>query len=640
MRRTTGILGGPPPSARQSLKEPFTVKAPTRLSRSIVLATLLAGTAVFAQERGNFPGDRFRMSLSRSGLLDVEWGSPAPHLNWDAGLFLNFSQNNLVLYRISDNQRLGPLIGTRLGASLFGTIGLFDWLEAGLELPVVLVQSREPSLAGGTVTNLSALQGGLGDLRLQPKIRFFSQEDVGFDLAVMPTLTFPTGGQTNYRGEPSVTFQPELIASRAFGQVRTAVNVGAVIRRQVAFIDDVVGSDLTARLGGGYRFHDDKGNGLPLELDASLFMWTGVTATTYTPSQRGMELRLMGAWTFAERVQVFLGGGVGLLSGWGTPDYRLFAGVRYGLWDDRKGPKDTDKDGIIDEQDKCLELAGIAENAGCPDRDSDNDGFVDRLDACPGDKGIKELKGCPDVDSDGDGFVDRLDKCPKEKGVKELDGCADQDGDGDGLVDRLDRCPTEKEDADGFKDDDGCPDPDNDEDGVTDASDKCPLEKGVVENKGCPDKDEDADGVVDRLDNCPGEKGEAQFQGCKGKQFVVLTKERLEIIAPVFFKVGSDVIEARSFALLDNVGKVLTAHPEVAKVRVEGHTDNQGDPKKNLELSERRANSVKKYLVEKGKVAAERLEAKGFGDTQPIDDNKTKQGREKNRRVVFSIVEN
>lgn len=616
------------------------MNAHLRLLRLAVSFSVLAASVTSAQELGNFPGDRFRMSLSRSGLIDVEWGSPAPHLQWDAGLFLNFSSNNLVLYRISDNQRLGSLIGHRLGGSLFGTIGLLGWLEAGLEVPLVLTQGRPTSIMDGTVGDLTALKGGLGDLRVQPKVRFFSQEEVGFDLAAMPTLTFPTGGYGHYRGEPTVTFQPELLASRAFGQLRAAVNVGAAIRGRVAFADDIVGSDLTARLGVGYRFSDDKGNGLPLELDASLFTFTGVTADVYTLNQRGMELRVMAAYTFAERLQVFTGAGVGVLSGWSTPDFRLWLGMRYGTWDDRKGPKDSDKDGVIDDQDACLEVVGIVENKGCPDKDSDGDGFVDRLDACMRERGISENKGCPDRDADEDGIVDRLDTCPNQKGVKELKGCADRDQDGDGIVDRLDQCATEKEDVDQFKDDDGCPDLDNDEDGVTDATDGCPLVKGVVENRGCPDTDQDADTVVDRLDNCPDEKGEVAFQGCKTKQFVVITKEKLEILAPVFFKIGSDVIEGRSFPMLDNVAKVLVAHTEVKKVRVEGHTDNQGDPKKNLELSQRRAASVKKYLVEKGKVADARLDAQGFGDTQPIDDNKTPAGREKNRRVVFSIAGN
>jgi outer membrane protein OmpA-like peptidoglycan-associated protein len=622
-----------------STQEPSIVRTTSRPSRLAVFASALLATSALAQERGNFAGDRFRLSLSRSGLIDVEWANTAKHLSWDAGLLLNFSQNNLVLYRVSDNQRLGSLIGTRLGGNLFGALALFGWFEVGLDLPVVLVQTRDPNIAGATVTPLSGLQGGLGDLRVQPKLRLFTQEDLGVDVAVLPSLTLPTGWQSSYRGEPSVTFQPEVALSRTFldGKLRLATNLGGVIRGQARFLDEVVGSDLTARLGLGYRFRDERGNGLPLELNASLFVFSGVTAAAFTPNQRGMEARLMAAYSVTDSVQLFLGGGVGILSGWSTPDFRLFGGLRFGAWDDSRGPKDTDKDGVIDDVDACVEVAGIADNKGCPDKDSDNDGFVDRLDACPTEKGIAELKGCPDRDADGDGLVDRKDKCPKEKGIAELEGCPDVDTDGDGVVDRLDQCKKEKEDADGFKDADGCPDPDNDDDGVTDAADRCPLEKGVVENRGCPDTDGDSDGVVDRLDNCPAEAGKPGFQGCKSKQLVVLTKDKLEILDAVFFKTGSDVIETRSFTLLDNVARVLNAHPEVKRVRVEGHTDNQGNPEKNLDLSQRRANSVKKYLVEKGKVAEGRLESKGFGDTQPIDDNKTKAGRDKNRRVVFVI---
>ena len=97
------------------------------------------------------------------------------------------------------------------------------------------------------------------------------------------------------------------------------------------------------------------------------------------------------------------------------------------------------------------------------------------------------------------------------------------------------------------------------------------------------------------------------------------------------------MIEKRSFKLLDNVVAVLKTHPDVAHVLVEGHTDSKGNPKRNLELSDRRAKSVMKYLLDKG-IAPERLTAKGYGQTKPIEDNKTAAGREKNRRVVFTIV--
>jgi outer membrane protein OmpA-like peptidoglycan-associated protein len=190
---------------------------------------------------------------------------------------------------------------------------------------------------------------------------------------------------------------------------------------------------------------------------------------------------------------------------------------------------------------------------------------------------------------------------------------------------------------DAFQDVVGCPDPDNDNDGVLDAKDKCPGTSGPVENAGCPDADGDGDGVVDRLDNCPEEKGDAKNQGCKAKQLVVITQGQLKILDQVKFVTGSAKLSPASNKLLDNIARVLLNHNEISKVKVDGHTDNVGKPEKNLKLSQDRAQSVVNYLVKKG-VAAERLEATGYGDTKPIEDNKTAKGKAQNRRVEFNIV--
>ena len=99
----------------------------------------------------------------------------------------------------------------------------------------------------------------------------------------------------------------------------------------------------------------------------------------------------------------------------------------------------------------------------------------------------------------------------------------------------------------------------------------------------------------------------------------------------------TEVIEQRSFGILDNVAKVLSAHPEIANVRVEGHTDNRGGEAHNQELSQRRANAVVKYLAKKG-VDKARLVPLGFGQSKPIADNATTEGRATNRRVEFVIV--
>ena len=152
-------------------------------------------------------------------------------------------------------------------------------------------------------------------------------------------------------------------------------------------------------------------------------------------------------------------------------------------------------------------------------------------------------------------------------------------------------------------------------------------------------KDTDGDGVPDRIDNCPTEKGPASNFGCplNKKQKVTVRDGKIELLDRVLFAPGKAQILKPSFPLLDQVQTVLKGHPELDKVEVQGHTDSVGVPAKNLKLSEDRAQAVLEYLVKKG-VARDTLAAKGYGDTQPIADNKTKAGQEKNRRVEFKVT--
>jgi outer membrane protein OmpA-like peptidoglycan-associated protein len=291
---------------------------------------------------------------------------------------------------------------------------------------------------------------------------------------------------------------------------------------------------------------------------------------------------------------------------------------------------------------------GRSEGAAPPppveDMDPDKDGILGTADACPNEAGAASPDGCPIKDSDGDGIANNDDKCVDQAETvnqwEDTDGCPDTipDSDSDGLDDTADKCRDQPEDKDSFQDDDGCPDPDNDNDGVLDAKDVCPSQQGPAESRGCPDTDGDGDGIVDRLDNCPEEKGTEKNRGCKTKQLVVITKNQLQILDQVKFVTNSAKLSKASNKLLDNIARVLIAHPEIAKVKVEGHTDNVGKPEKNLTLSQNRANSVVAYLVKKG-VAPERLEGVGHGDAKPIEDNTTKKGRAQNRRVEFNIVQ-
>lgn len=118
----------------------------------------------------------------------------------------------------------------------------------------------------------------------------------------------------------------------------------------------------------------------------------------------------------------------------------------------------------------------------------------------------------------------------------------------------------------------------------------------------------------------------------------VLTDKKIEIKEMVQFDLNSPVIKPESFQLLNDVAKILKDHPEVKKVAIEGHASADGDDNQNLLLSDARAKSVMAYLVKEG-IDAKRLSAQGFGEKKPIADNNTEEGRIKNRRVEFNIVE-
>lgn len=287
-------------------------------------------------------------------------------------------------------------------------------------------------------------------------------------------------------------------------------------------------------------------------------------------------------------------------------------------------PKDTDMDGVPDSKDKCSDTpSGVQVDAfGCP-LDKDGDGVPDYLDKCPDQAGLSNFGGCPDRDNDG--IPDAQDKCPDIAGVASAQGCPDRDG--DGIEDSKDKCP----DLKGTAQHNGCPDTDGD--GVIDPEDKCPNIKGLPQFQGCPDTD--GDGIPDHLDKCPTIKGVKENNGCPEiKEEVKKVFEKA--LKGIQFETGKAVIKKTSNGILDNIVTIMKMNPDYM-LNIFGHTDNVGDDAMNMELSDKRAEAVKNYLVSKG-VDAKRLESKGFGETEPKSTNDTAAGRAENRRVEFTVV--
>jgi len=284
-------------------------------------------------------------------------------------------------------------------------------------------------------------------------------------------------------------------------------------------------------------------------------------------------------------------------------------------------PVDSDRDGVPDNYDYRYDFTTPQYYDRCPTTTP---------------AGAKVDKwGCP-VDTDGDGVPDYLDKCPgTPAGVKaDKDGCP-IDSDGDGVPDYLDKCPGTPA---GVKaDKDGCP-PDSDGDGVPDYLDKCPgSPAGVKMDKdGCP-PDSDGDGVPDYLDKCAGTPAgrEVDKDGCPKAAVSAMEKQIVDkgqVTLNVEFDFDKTIIKNKYHDEIGRLAEVMKKYPDL-KIVIEGHTDNTGELTYNEKLSQRRADAVKGYLVEKFGIEASRLGTKGYGPIRPIESNATKEGRQKNRRV-------
>jgi outer membrane protein OmpA-like peptidoglycan-associated protein len=608
-------------------------------------APLIAAVGLFAvvsarsahAQRG-VDSEMFHPALDSYGIFTVDRAQTSHQWDWGFKLFVNYASNPLRLDMcqvgagcpsIGNSMRppLVAIMGYQVALNFGFHLGLTDWLEFVADLPIsaesytstygnngsfgdaMLVRSG--FYQNSPFTNIPPPNAAPLDWRLGFKARIFRTGIFG--LAAAAVVTIPFGDDAAFLGDTGFSFRPMVIADVTKGPVTAAINFGAIVRPETIIYapnDPVsstgmaapkrilldVGHELTWSAGVAYRF----------------IHWVGVAAEVYgvvplvgsggaNPLDAGKDFTadVIGGFQLfpAKDVAVGLGAGAGILSSASRhDDFRIFGGISWAPAEGKgavRGGVDTDGDGIPDSEDQC------------PTEAEDKDGFDDE-------------DGCPDLDNDQDGIPDKLDKCPNEPedkdGFQDDDGCPEVDNDGDGIPDAQDKCPNDPEDKDGFQDDDGCPDLDNDGDGIPDAMDKCPNEPETFNG-------------VDDQDGCPDSGGQVTIAGGK-----------IELPENINFDTGQATIAGRSQALMDRVAEKIKSNPQVKRIRIEGHTDDVGSPKKNQDLSQARAEAVRDFLIKKG-VEPERLQAVGYGDTRPLDKRKTAEARAKNRRVEFIIVE-
>jgi outer membrane protein OmpA-like peptidoglycan-associated protein len=558
------------------------------INRALAFAlVLVAAAGARAAETAAFDVQQLHPAVTSQGYFGVDGAFVAPHLGFSVGLSVSYAHDPLVA-----RDRRGTeyrLIGHQLGADLVASFAVLRRLELGVQLPFAYQRTDLSS------TQLPpAASAGVGDLRIELKGLLWAPRvgEQRFGLSLVIGGTAPTGNDRSFLGQGSVTGVARLVAEWRSRWASLAINFGGVGRARREFHDLYVTSQLSW------------GVGLGVPLPAGFELLGEVRGLVGVGLPRGASLTLAEApaelaagvrWRARFGLEIFAAGGAGLTRGYGTPDGRALFGLRY-VTPERLPPPppplDRDGDGLRDVDDTCPSQAGPADNRGCPDHDSDGDGVVDRLDQCAHDPGLPDLRGCPKADADGDGIADAIDKCPDVRGVPELGGC---------------------------------PPPDKDKDGVADDRDRCPDRAGSAENNGCPDFDSDGDGIVDRLDRCPFDaeifNGVTDDDGCPDMPLAlaIFNGERIVLLSEqVAFVDDRSTIDPRSYKLLGVVAHIINLHPEVLKLRIEGHVDaKSGSVLAQLELSRARAAAVRRWLIDHGHVDGKRLTAQGFGAGKP-----------------------
>ena len=585
-----------------------------RLATSALCATAIAVTSLFiggaaaAQGQG-FSLNRFDPADRGSDWFVLDSIDLRGHLRPAAGLVGDWGYKPLVIYGSNGDEK-STVVEHQVFSHLGGSLVLWSRVRAGLSVPLALYQAGDAPVANGTAFKEPSTS--FGDIRSSADVRVLGEYGDVFNSAVGLALYLPTGARENFTGDGDVRFSPRVSIAGDVAAFTYAGRLGLDYRALTQ--TDSLGTAATIAASAGVRVLEKKQLLLGPEIHGS------TVADSFLEKRATSAEWLFGAHYSHDELRFGLGAGIGLTRGWGTPVLRTVLSVEWAPGID----EDADGDHVVGRDDACPTVAGARSRNprtnGCPlpgappkKGDRDSDGVMDDQDGCPDTPGAADVdpakNGCL-PDRDGDTILDADDACPGVVGVKDPDvaknGCP-SDRDGDGIDDLEDACA--------------------DVAGVTDADPKM---------NGCP-PDRDGDGILDLVDACPDALGPTDPDPRKnGCPLARIERGQVRITEQVRFRSGSADILRDSDPLLTAIATILKEHPELTKVRVEGHTDNRGSAATNKNLSARRAASVVKWLTTVG-IDKERLTATGFGIEKPIDTNETDEGRSNNRRVELHI---
>ena len=596
----------------------------TRTRGSLSVLAFAAAVAVApkasAQEQAGYAANHFNPSERGSRWFVLDSVDIQGNGRLALGAVSDYSYRALASYNSAGDVVASPIRNQYI-MHLGGSIMLADRLRLGVGVPLQLFADGHTATINGVV-HRPAEDTTVGDVRLSVDGRLLGEVGGPATLGLGVSLFAPSGTPSAYTGDGKPRVEPHVAFAGRSSSFAYAARLGVLFRgRNEDFGDGHIGTAITGGLSGGVLLADGK-----ILLGPELYGSTVVAdGRAFEGRTTPLEALLGAHFDTGRNIRLGAAAGAGLTRGYGAPVARALVTLEWIPGDAKPEPaeagKDRDGDGISDCEDACGYVAGVSSpdpsKNGCP-LDTDSDGAPDQSDACPTVPGMHSAdattNGCPQ-DSDRDGVPDFEDACAQEPGKRTADpktsGCPERDRDADGVLDHVDACPDKAGPQTSDPKTNGCPvDPDRDKDGVLNDADACPDEPGK------PDADPKKNG-------CP----KAFLQGTT-----------IKITDQVKFKTGSAEIAPGkdSEEVLNAVLGVLKAHPEIKALRVEGHTDNKGEPAMNKKLSQSRAESVSKWLEGKG-IEKGRLTSAGFGEEKPLDTNDTEAGRTNNRRVEFHV---